>query len=212
MAAPHIAIIDYNCGNLKSIRNMFRKIGFDSTISADPDALAKADRLILPGVGHFDHGMRELNASGLAEVLKGAVRSKEIPLLGICLGAQLLGRGSEEGTIPGLGLVDADTVGFDRSRLSPKLRVPHMGWADVDPTSESKLFDGIEGDPRFYFVHAFHLRIDKPEKQELCASTHGYRFPSGVRRGHIAGMQFHPEKSHRFGMQVLRNFVAHGVA
>ena len=201
-----IVIIDYNAGNLQSVAKMLSYLGYTSRIAEKPGDLTGAKRIILPGVGKFDFGMTNLRERGFVEALNEQVAVRKVPLLGICLGAQLLTRRSDEGVLPGLGWIAADTVAFDRSRLGPSDRVPHMGWTDTEFRRDSRLAAGIDESPRYYYVHSYHLRCDHPE-DELCHATHGYRFVSGVERGNILGVQFHPEKSHRFGMQILRNFV-----
>lgn len=197
-------IVDYGAGNLASIRNMLKRAGFEAQISSRPDDVRAAKKLILPGVGHFDHGMRELRARGLVDVLTEQVMTHSVPLLGICLGAQLFARGSEEGSLPGLGWIDADVKRFDAARLHAGLRVPHMGWADVEVTRPSALFQDCSA-PRFYFVHSYHLVCDRDD-DVLARATHGYPFVAGVERGKLRGVQFHPEKSHRFGLTLLTNF------
>jgi len=199
-------IVDYGAGNIASIRNMLRKLGHPAVISADPGEVARAERLILPGVGAFDYGMARLEETGLAEVLTRRVCREGRPLLGICLGAQLLGRRSEEGRRPGLAWIPAETVAFARDRLPPGLRVPHMGWTQVRAEGPSRLMEGLPPEARFYFVHSYHLRLDGETEARLTAE-HGYAFPAGVERENLAAVQFHPEKSHRFGMRLLDNFV-----
>jgi imidazole glycerol-phosphate synthase subunit HisH len=202
-----ITIVDYDAGNIKSIVNMLRSLGVASRTTADPAVIAAADKLILPGVGHFDYGMRELVQRGLAAALNQRVLHDGIPILGICLGAQLLMRCSAEGTEQGLGWIAGDTVAFDRTRMPTRLRVPHMGWADTSVRPGNPLGTGLPADARFYFVHSFHIVCDHDE-DVIFKASHGYEFVAGVQRGNILGVQFHPEKSHRFGMQVLRNFSA----
>jgi len=200
-----ITIVDYGAGNLASIANMLRKVGAESRVSADPADVRTADKLILPGVGHFDHGMQNLRARGLDEALTQRVVREGVPILGICLGLQLFARGSEEGTSSGLGWIDADVRRFDTSRMAEALRVPHMGWADVSIEHPDALVESLPPDPRFYFVHSFHIVADH-EPDVLVRAVHGYAFVAGVARGHIRGVQFHPEKSHKFGMKLLANF------
>jgi glutamine amidotransferase len=202
-----ITIVDYDAGNLRSISNMLRIIGVASRISRDCDEIAKATKLILPGVGHFDFGMRKLRSSGLVSVLNSMVFERQIPLLGICLGAQLLTRSSEEGTEPGLAWIQADTVRFDRERLPSTLRVPHMGWAETEFRKNDPLFQGFTENPRFYYVHSYHMKCDFSE-DEMCWGVHGYRFVSGICNKRVWGVQFHPEKSHSFGKLILKNFAA----
>ena len=202
-----ITIVDYDVGNLKSIQNMLRHLGIASTISGSPDEIMKAEKLILPGVGRFDHGMKHLAESGLQPALDRRVMVDHTPLLGICLGAQLLTKSREEGERPGLGWIDAKTVAFDRERVSENLRVPHMGWADTEFAATSKLFEGVEPTPRFYYVHSYHM-VCSHEQDALCHAEHGHRFVAAVENANVVGVQFHPEKSHKFGMKILRNFSA----
>lgn len=201
-----IVIVDYRAGNLVSIRNMLRRLGHDCVISGKADDILAAEKLILPGVGHFDHGMNQLRDSGLIEALHRRAVTEATPLLGICLGAQLLTRRSDEGREPGLGWFDAETVAFDQTRLPSRLRIPHMGWADVKTERETKLFAEMPAEARFYFVHKYHLVCGCPE-DVIVTARHGYDFVAGIERGNIAGVQFHPEKSHKFGMCLLNNFV-----
>lgn len=204
-----IAIIDYGAGNIRSVLNMLKALGLKGRIVGNPDGLKGATRIILPGVGHFDHGMAGLADRGLIDPLTDLVVDQGLPCLGICLGAQLIGRGSEEGERPGLGWVPADVVAFDRTRMGSHLKVPHMGWAETWAAPGSTLPDGfapaLPEDARFYYVHSFHLSCDDPQAAVLRAH-HGYEFAAGVRQGNILGAQFHPEKSHRFGKAFLRAF------
>lgn len=202
-----LSIIDYGVGNLTSIKNMLKKIGYrDVIISGNKEEIQASEKLILPGVGHFDYGMRKLKASGLVEVLNEEVLEKKKPILGICLGAQLLTRGSDEGVEKGLGWIAADTVKFDSSKLGGDLKIPHMGWSEIRITNNSKLFQNIDDEPRFYFVHTYHIVCDS-NSDVVATANHGYSFTAGVERENILGMQFHPEKSHKYGMQLLKNFV-----
>lgn len=203
-----IVIIDYNTGNLNSIKNILKKIGVDSLITNDPVKIANATKLILPGVGHFDYGMRNLQSLDLIDVLNKKVMVEKVPILGICLGVQLFTMGSDEGSEPGLGWIDGYTRAFDKSKLDSRLKIPHMGWSDVRFKPASKLFAGFSETPRFYFVHSYHLTCQNPA-DELVYSTHGYEFVAGFEHENIAGVQFHPEKSHRFGIQVFMNFINH---
>lgn len=197
-----LVVVDYGVGNLGSIANMFRKVGAAAQVSNDPAIVAQATKLLLPGVGHFDHAMRQLNASGLRPILDRKALEEKIPVLGICLGAQMLGRGSEEGSEPGLGWLAMDVVRFPSL---PDLRIPHMGWRVVERKKDSPLFKDAVGEQRFYFVHSYYMRCDDPT-DVLCEVEHGVTFAAAVSRGNISGTQFHPEKSHRFGAALLRNF------
>jgi glutamine amidotransferase len=199
-----ITIVDYGVGNLMSIQNMLGKLGVGSRISAEPRELRTANKIILPGVGAFAHGMERLRAMGFEEPLGERVMNDGVPILGICLGMQLFSRRSDEGDVPGLGWLDADAVSFDRSRLQQHHRVPHMGWSEIDVTRPSRLFDEAP-ERRFYFVHSYHVACHD-QSDVLAWSTHGYPFVAAVERNNIVGVQFHPEKSHRYGMALLRNF------
>lgn len=199
-------IVDYGCGNPASIRNMLMKLGYPSSISSDLRDIRAAQRLILPGVGAFDHGMEQLESLGLRSVLDDKALGEKVPVLGICLGAQLFARSSEEGARSGLAWIDAKVVRFDRSLMKREHKIPHMSWATVDVKSGCRLFDGYEAPPRFYFVHAYHLACEC-EEVVVATASHGYDFPAALESGNILGVQFHPEKSHRFGMTMLRNFM-----
>lgn len=204
-----LVIVDYGVGNLTSIKNMLYKLGYhDVVVSKDQSQIMDADKLILPGVGHFDYGMRQLRASGLVDTLNHVVIEEKKPLLGICLGAQLLTRGSDEGTEKGLGWIEADTVKFDSSIIDSGLKVPHMGWSDVDANRSSRLFQDMYEEPRFYFVHSYHIVCDNPSNVVVKAN-YGFEFTAGLENGNILGMQFHPEKSHKYGMKLLSNFIKH---
>ncbi len=201
-----ITIVDYGLGNLGSVANMLRRMGGRSVITSRPSEIAAANALILPGVGHFDTGMRNIDERGLRDVLTERVLEAKVPVLGICLGMQLLGRGSEEGVSPGLGWIDARARRF-QFEPGHELPVPHMGWNDVEPIDQ-RMFEGHEPErTRFYFVHSFHL--DCADQTQVAAwATYGYRFACAVRRENIWGVQFHPEKSHSFGMRVLKNYLS----
>ena len=201
-----IAILDYNCGNLGSIRNMLKRAGQEAVITSEVGAVRKADKLILAGVGSFDFGMENLRSSGLLDLLNQMVLVEKKPILGICLGMQLFSRSSEEGHSGGLGWVNARTVRFDSAKLeAEKLKVPHMGWTDVTVVKQSRIFADAEKAPRFYFVHSYHVECEQRE-DVLAEARHGYLFTAAIEKGNIVGVQFHPEKSHRFGLALLRTF------
>lgn len=199
-----ITIVDYGAGNIRSVANMLRALGVGSTTTGEACAIATADKLILPGVGHFGYGMAALNNAGLVPALGEAV-DRGVPLLGVCLGAQLLTDGSEEGGTAGLGYLAADTLAFDKSRLGADLKVPHMGWADVWAVADNPLLPRDETGARFYHVHSFHIAPREPDLA-LMHAHHGYDFVTGIGRGNVMGVQFHPEKSHRFGMALMKRF------
>lgn len=200
-----ITIIDYGAGNIKSIQNMLKKIGVESVLTKNIEAIEKATKLILPGVGHFDYGMQQLQKSGLIDVLNKKVKQEKHPLLGICLGAQMLGKTSEEGNEKGLGWIDMEVIKFNTKKLPHHLKIPHMSWNEITIEKESGLLKGLNNESRFYFVHSFFMQA-KNKSDVLCTSNYGYDFVSGVQKENIYGVQFHPEKSHKFGMKLLENF------
>ncbi len=197
-----IAIVDYGLGNLYSIKNMLKHLNIDSVITADAKEIQKADRLILPGVGKFDEGMKNLEESNLGEVIKEQANYGK-PILGICLGMQLLGKGSEEGHKNGLGLIGFKSVRFNFDN-NLHLKVPHMGWERVN-VRNCPLTLGLGELERYYFVHSFHAQCENDESI-IVTCQYGYEFAAGVRNGNVYGVQFHPEKSHKYGMKILKNF------
>lgn len=200
-----ITIVDYKTGNLGSIQNILKRIGEESVVTSDKIEIARATKLILPGVGAFDTGMRNLMELDLVGILNQKVRDEKIPVLGICLGMQLLSEGSEEGSLKGLGWIKAENKRFNFIN-SVDYKIPHMGWNFVKQHKESNLFDSMFSDARFYFVHSFYFKAN--DSSDVLASTnYEIEFTSAVERGNILGVQFHPEKSHKFGMKLLKNFV-----
>jgi imidazole glycerol-phosphate synthase subunit HisH len=200
-----ITIIDYKTGNLGSIQNILRRIGEESVITSGKDEVAKATKIILPGVGAFDTGMKNLAELDLIDVLNRKVIEEKVPVLGICLGMQLLSKGSEEGDLPGLGWIDAETLRF-RFENTMEYKIPHMGWNFIKQSKPSSLLDNMYQDPRFYFVHSYFFSSLQPE-DILTTTTYEIEFVSAIERNNILGVQFHPEKSHKFGMRLLKNFV-----
>jgi len=200
-----IIIVDYGVGNLGSIKNMFKKVGVKAESSSDPAILRDAEKLILPGVGAFDAGMSKLKERGLVGILNELVLEKKVPVLGHCLGMQLMTRRSEEGREAGLGWIDADTVRFKFETDQAHLKIPHMGWNVLDIRRPHPLVSGLGTEARFYFVHSYHI-VCADEVDVVAYTDYGYNFASVVQKGNIVGAQFHPEKSHKFGMQLLRNF------
>jgi len=200
-----IVIVDHGMGNLGSVQNMLHKIGAESVRSAEIDAIRRADKIVLAGIGAFDGAVERLSDLGLVDVLNEQVLERHVPVLGVCLGMQLMARSSEEGRQTGLGWLDADVRRFSFP-AGDDLPVPHMGWEAVTPTRPSPLFDPVEGELRFYFSHAYHLVCHDPDDVAATA-TYGYEFAAAVHRGNILGTQFHPEKSHVFGAEVYRRFV-----
>jgi glutamine amidotransferase len=206
-----IAVVDAGLGNIGSLLNMLDHLGIPARPARTPADLAEADRLILPGVGAFDHGMARLRGSGLLPALEDRVLRERTPVLGICLGMQLLGLSSEEGVSPGLGWVPARSRRFDFGDNPARLRIPHMGWNDVRPATPGGLLDlghdELGEGPRFYFVHSYHVVCDDPaDISGIC--DYGVPFTAALARGHIQGVQFHPEKSHLWGKRLLSRFAA----
>ncbi len=197
-----ITIVDYGLGNLGSIQNMFKRIGVQTRITSDLGQISCATKILLPGVGAFDNAMTRINETGLKEVLDQKAKLDKVPILGICLGMQLLTRGSQEGVLSGLGWIDADTIKFP---VIEGLKVPHMGWNVVIPSTSSKLTHELPEESRFYFVHSYYVQVDKQENSILKAN-YGIEFDAAIQNDNIYGAQFHPEKSHKFGMQLLKNF------
>lgn len=205
MGSTLVTIIDYGVGNLKSIANMLLRIGVPSRLASRPEDVALATKIILPGVGAFDAGMSALHERGLVDALNERATVAKVPILGICLGMQLVAESSEEGERPGLGWIPGRSRRFSFPEPSPALRVPHMGWNAVTPTRESPLFAAVPMPRRFYFVHSYHLVCTHTE-DVLATTSYGIEFTSAVAHENILGLQFHPEKSHKYGMAVLRAF------
>lgn len=199
-----ITILDYGVGNLKSIQNMFRKVGVDSVISSNSAFIQQSDKYLLPGVGSFDHGMNNLKDAPFFDVLEKEVLENKKPILGICLGMQLLTNSSEEGKERGLGWINAKTVKFNFSDKS--LAIPHMGWNKAIPRNQESIFHYLE-DNRFYFVHSYHV-VCETKENILATARYGQDFICSIYQNNIFGVQFHPEKSHKFGMQLFKNFGA----
>lgn len=199
-----ITIVNYGMGNLGSVLNMFKRIGEPAKLAHSPKELIGADKILLPGVGAFDQAMKRINEGGFREVLDQKVLLEKIPILGICLGMQLLTRGSEEGKLPGLNYIPADTVRFPKTA---GIKVPHMGWNRVVFSTPSVLTKDLPEESRFYFVHSFRVNVDD-ENNSILKADYGIRFDAAIQKENIFGAQFHPEKSHKFGMQLLKNFAS----
>jgi glutamine amidotransferase len=191
-------------GNVGSVLNMLKKVGAPAMVSAVPSELAKAEKLILPGVGAFDNGMRNLARNGLLDVINEKVLSRKTPILGICLGAQLLTKQSEEGTLSGLGWIDAETMRFQLSDVCGNLKIPHMGWTEIDIKRDNALLCGFEEKPRFYFVHSYYIQCRNPEDVRP-RLAHGIEFNGCREQRQNLGHSVSPGEEHRFGMQVMRN-------
>lgn len=200
-----ITVVDYGAGNIGSVLNMIRKVGGQAVASGQSDELLKAEKILLPGVGSFDNAMSRLKNLALIEVFQERAEAG-VPFFGICLGMQLLSNNSEEGTLPGLGLIPGSVRRFKFDAEQAHLKIPHMGWNRAEPLREHSLCKGLENDARFYFVHSYFYECENPE-HVLFKSTYGSDFASGIQRENVMGVQFHPEKSHRYGMQLLKNFI-----
>lgn len=200
-----IIIINYGLGNLSSVLNMINKVGGEAAIISDPSMLAQAQKLILPGVGAFDHGMSSLHKRGLIDALNEAVLGRHVPILGICLGMQLMCKSSEEGKLPGLGWINSEVKRF-RLPIDSNLKIPHMGWNTIDIVKPNPLIKAEDGEQRFYFVHTYHA-VCKNQEDVLATTHHGDEITAAFSRDNIYGVQFHPEKSHRFGMALINRFV-----
>ena len=198
-----ITIINYGMGNIASIANMLKYIGVKTVISSDPDTINQAQRIILPGVGSFDQAINNIcNIDGLKEVLDHKAKIQKIPVLGICLGMQLLTNYSEEGKLKGFQWIPATTKKF---HFSQNLKIPHMGWNSVSISKEDKILKGLSQNKKYYFVHSYYVEV-RHRRNSLMESNYGIKFDSGINEENIYGFQFHPEKSHRYGLELLSNF------
>jgi imidazole glycerol-phosphate synthase subunit HisH len=205
MLNKKITIIDYGMGNLRSVQKKIQQVGAGVEITSDLDKILRAEKLLLPGVGHFANGINKLKESGIRDILNRKVLLEKTPILGICLGMQLMAKQSEEGGVEGLGWFDADVVKFTiKDKL--KYKVPHMGWNSAVIEKESLLFKEVPNDAMFYFVHSFHIKCND-DKDILTSSEYEYNFTSAIQKDNVYGTQFHPEKSHDWGEEVFRNFV-----
>jgi imidazole glycerol-phosphate synthase subunit HisH len=201
-----IRIVDYGVGNIQAFMTMFKRLEISAERATTSSDLADATHLILPGVGHFDHAMQRLNDSGMRPALEAMVHRQKMPVMGICVGMQMLAEGSDEGTLPGLNWVPGRVRAFASHPKAANLPMPHMGWNDVKAVSDSPLFiRGFDDAPQFYFLHSYYF--DAQDKIDVTATAHyGIYFDAVVSRGHIHGVQCHPEKSHHWGAQLLKNF------
>lgn len=200
-----IHVVDYGLGNTQAFVNMYKRLGIEAVRAASGAELRGASKLILPGVGAFDHAMELLDASGMCQPLEWLVREDKVPVLGICVGMQLLAGSSDEGVSAGLGWVDGRVRSFAGNPASVALPMPHMGWNDVIPAAGSPLFKGLEEDARFYFLHSFYFECSDPASVAARAD-YGFQFHCAVQNGNVFGVQFHPEKSHHWGAALLKNF------
>jgi glutamine amidotransferase len=200
-----ITIIDYGVGNINAFVNVYKRVNIPVKIAKNAADLDDAKKIILPGVGHFDHAMSELIKSGMREKLDDLVLHKKISVIGICVGMQMMGNYSDEGTMKGLGWIDASIRKFDETKINQVTRLPHMGWNDVKPIVSHPLFDGLESEALFYFLHSYYFECNNPS-DILATSEYGGEFTCAAYHDNVFGIQFHPEKSHSYGETLLHNF------
>jgi glutamine amidotransferase len=200
-----ITLIDYGVGNIFAFQNVYKRLDIPTKIAKSSQDLMDAQKLILPGVGSFDYAMNRLNDSGMREKLDELVLQKKIPVIGICVGMQMMGNRSDEGKEEGLKWIDGDILKFDEKLIQHRTKLPHMGWNDVVPVNNNSLFNGLERDAIFYFLHSFYFKCKNPS-ETIATSEYGIPFSSAVNKDHIFGIQFHPEKSHHYGERLLHNF------
>lgn len=200
-----ITIVNYGLGNIQAIANIYKRLNIPARIAASTEELAEAQKIILPGVGAFDWAMTRLDQSGMRERLNDLVLGKGRPVLGICVGMQMMAKRSDEGVLAGLGWIDAEVRKFDEASFTHKTHLPHMGWNDVAPRQNGGLFRGLESSARFYFLHSYYVAPSQ-EDDVLAITDYNGPYASSVRSGNVFGVQFHPEKSHQWGLQLLKNF------
>ena len=200
-----ITIVDYGLGNVLAFANLYKRLNIAVTIAKTRSDLAGASKLILPGVGDFDHAMQLLQNSGMRETLDEMVVEHEMPVMGICVGMQILAHSSTEGELPGLSWINGHVLKFKPTGNPRQMRLPHMGWNDVTPRGNSKLFTGLEENPRFYFLHSYYFDCTSDD-DVVAESEYGQTFTCAVQSGNVIGVQFHPEKSHHYGSKLLKNF------
>lgn len=200
-----IAIVNYGVGNVRAFSNIYESLNIPVILASTAEDLNKATRIILPGVGAFDHAMQRLNDSGMREKLEEKVIKEKLPVIGICVGMQMLANRSDEGKEAGLGWIEGTVRKFDVSKIPYHTRLPHMGWNDVTPIKQSRLFEGLEKNARFYFLHSFYFECAHSE-DTMAVADYGGEFSCVVGRNNVYGVQCHPEKSHKFGIQLLKNF------
>lgn len=200
-----ITLIDYGVGNIFAFQNVYKRLNISTKIAKKSQDLTDAKKLILPGVGSFDYAMNQLNNSGMRERLDELVIEEKVPVIGICVGMQIMGNRSDEGKLEGLKWIDSEILKFDENLIKQRTKLPHMGWNDVTPVNNHPLFNGLEKGAIFYFLHSFYFKCNNPN-ESLAISDYGIPFSSAVHRNNIYGIQFHPEKSHQYGEKLLHNF------
>lgn len=200
-----ISIVDYGLGNIRAFMNVYGRLNIQAKAAHKAEDLKDAQKIILPGVGAFDYAMSKLNSSGMRDELERQVIGNKVPVLGVCVGMQILGKTSNEGLLHGLGWIDGEVRIFDKNILNTKPKLPHMGWNTINP-STNVLFDGIECNSRFYFLHSYYFHCNNSNENMIATSRYGLEFASAINQGNIYGVQFHPEKSHTNGIKLLYNF------
>ena len=198
-----VTLVDYGLGNIQAFAHIYQRLNIPVEVAATPKQLAKAEKIVLPGVGAFDWAMTRLNNSGLRNTLDELVLQQYVPVLGVCVGMQMMAHRSEEGVLSGLGWIDADVERFNLSQIA-NAPLPHMGWNDVQPVVANSIFQGIVA-PRYYFLHSYYL-APHSKANVLATTQYGGEFTAAVCNGHVFGTQFHPEKSHQWGIDLLKNF------
>lgn len=202
-----ITIVDYGLGNINAFVNVYKRLNIRTMVANTAEHLKGATKIILPGVGAFDYAMSQLNASGMRDELDRRVIVDKVPVLGICVGMQILAKSSDEGKLPGLGWIDGEVRLFDSDLIPYKTRLPQMGWNGIHPLKENKLLDKMNGNSRFYFLHSYYFTCN--DKEDIIATTgYGITYASVINHENIFGTQFHPEKSHSNGIQLLQNFAS----
>ena len=200
-----ITIIDYGLGNIKAFVNIYDRLNIQTRIARQAEDIKNSSKLILPGVGAFDYAMSQLNRSGMRDEIEKQVLVKKIPIMGICVGMQILAKSSDEGELPGLGWIDGKVKKIESSMITDKIMLPHMGWNTIRPVNNSPLMAGFSDQSRFYFLHSYYF-IANNQNDIISTTNYGFDYSSGVNYSNIFGIQFHPEKSHLNGIQLLQNF------
>jgi imidazole glycerol-phosphate synthase subunit HisH len=200
-----ITLIDYGVGNIFAFQNVYKRLDIPTKIAKNRQDLINAEKLILPGVGSFDYAMSQLNASGMRDTLDELVIKEKVPVIGICVGMQMMGNRSDEGKLEGLKWIDSEILKFDELLINQRTKLPHMGWNDVTPVLGNPLFTGLEKDAIFYFLHSYYFKCNNPS-DSIAISDYGISFSSAVNHNNVYGIQFHPEKSHQYGEKLLYNF------